>query len=300
LGVFAVRFAFSSLTVVALTLTSLAGCADAKPSAAVQKGGCDQKTASGLGWATLKKGSGVKPGQKDTVVVAYKGTLKDGKVFDQNEDASFPVAGVVPGFGEGLQLMEKGGQYRLCIPAALGYGAESPGPDIPANSDLTFEVTLKDVEVDGPLAAADRVCQQKLASGLGFTTLKAGEGNKPTKTDVVLVKYRGYLSTTGEKFDGNDRAPIPVDRVIPGFSEGLQQMQRGGSYRLCIPAAIGYGAKAMGPIPANSDLTFKVDLIDFKSMAELEAAQKAQEAMMQAQMNAAKNEASKPQADQKK
>jgi FKBP-type peptidyl-prolyl cis-trans isomerase FkpA len=300
LGVAAVRFAFSSLTVVALTLTSLAGCADAKPSAAVQKGGCDQKTKSGLGWATLKKGSGVKPGAKDTVVVAYKGTLKDGKVFDQNDEASFPVAGVVPGFGEGLQLMEKGGQYRLCIPAALGYGAASPGPDIPANSDLTFEVTLKDVEVDGPLAAADRVCQQKLASGLGITTLKPGQGNKPTKADVVLVKYRGYLSATGEKFDGNDQAPIPVDRVIPGFSEGLQQMQRGGSYRLCIPAAIGYGAKEMGPIPANSDLTFKVDLIDFKSMAELEAAQKQQEAMMKAQMDAAAKGTPKEQAEPKK
>jgi FKBP-type peptidyl-prolyl cis-trans isomerase len=294
LGVSTVRFAFSSLTVVALTLTSLAGCADAKPSAAVQKGGCDQKAKSGLGWATLKKGSGVKPGAKDTVVVAYKGTLKDGKVFDQNEEASFPVAGVVPGFGEGLQLMEKGGQYRLCIPAALGYGAASPGPDIPANSDLTFEVTLKDVEVDGPLAAADRVCAQKLPSSLGITTLKPGQGNKPTKQDVVLIKYRGYLASTGEKFDANDRMPMEVGGVVPGFSEGLQQMQKGGSYRLCIPPALGYGDKAVGPLPANSTLIFNVTLIDYKTMAELQAAQQAQEAMMKAQAKSSQQEQAQP------
>ncbi len=282
------RFALSSLTVIALVAGNLAGCADAKPSAEVQKGGCDQKTKSGLGWATIKKGNGVKPGAKDTVTIAYKGTLKDGKVFDENEDASFPVGGVVPGFGEGLQLMEKGGQYRLCIPAALGYGAQSPGPDIPANSDLKFEVTLKEIEVDGPLAAADRVCAQKLPSGLGITTLKPGEGNKPTKQDVAFVKYRLYQAATGEKLDANDGAPMEVGALPPGFSEGIQQMQKGGSYRLCIPPALGFGDKVTGPIPANSPLIFKVDLKDFKSIAELEARQKEQEAMMKQQMEAAK------------
>ena len=50
-------------------------------------------------------------------------------------------------------------------------------------------------------------------------------------------------------------------------------MQKGGSYKLCIPAALGYGDKATGPIPANSPLIFTVDLLDFKSMAEIQAMQ---------------------------
>ena len=56
-------------------------------------------------------------------------------------------------------------------------------------------------------------------------------------------------------------------------SEGLKLMQKGGSYKLCIPAALGYGDKATGPIPANSPLIFTVDLLDFKSMAEIQAMQ---------------------------
>ena len=111
----------------------------------------------------------------------------------------------------------------------------------------------------------------KTASGLGFQTVKAGEGEKPTDSDVVLVGYKGSL-TNGTVFDANERAPLPVAQVVPGFSEALKMMQRGGSYRLCIPATIGYGAKAMGDkIPANSTLLFSVDLLDYKSRAEVEA-----------------------------
>ena len=71
------------------------------------------------------------------------------------------------------------------------------------------------------------------------------------------------------------RTPFPANGVIPGFSEGLQMMKRGGIARFCIPAALGYGAQASGPIPANSDLVFQVELIDFKTAAEVEAMRKA-------------------------
>ena len=50
--------------------------------------------------------------------------------------------------------------------------------------------------------------------------------------------------------------------MIPGFGEGLQAMGKGGVMRLCVPAALGYGAKATGPIPANADLVFQVELVD--------------------------------------
>ena len=78
------------------------------------------------------------------MLVGYKGTLRDGAVFDENPQASFPVAGVVPGFSEGLKLMARGGKYRLWIPPALGYGANSPGEAIPPNSLLIFDVDLLD------------------------------------------------------------------------------------------------------------------------------------------------------------
>jgi FKBP-type peptidyl-prolyl cis-trans isomerase FkpA len=102
--------------------------------------------------------------------------------------------------------------------------------------------------------------------------VKTGEGAKPTDEDVALVGYRGTL-TDGTVFDAKDRAPFPVAQVVPGFSEALKLMQRGGSYRLCIPPKLGYGDKvpAGGPIPANAVLRFSVEMLDFKSMADVQA-----------------------------
>src|SRR3546814_12792266 len=70
--------------------------------------------------------------------------LTDGEVFDQNERAPLPVDGVVPGFSEGLQLMKRGGKYRLWIPPQLGYGSDVPeGGPIPKDSVLMFDVELR-------------------------------------------------------------------------------------------------------------------------------------------------------------
>ena len=119
-------------------------------------------------------------------------------------------------------------------------------------------------------------------SGLVFQTVRAGEGDKPTDADVGLVSYKGSL-LNGTVFDQNPRAPLPVKGMIPGFSEALKLMQRGGSYRFCLPSALGYGAKAIGPIPANSTLMFDVEMLDFKSEAELQAQMQSMQAQQQSQ-----------------
>lgn len=125
-------------------------------------------------------------------------------------------------------------------------------------------------------------CDTVTASGLGISTVKAGTGNKPTQSDVVLVNYKGRLAADGKEFDKGERVPFPVEGLVPGFSEGLKLMQKDGSYKLCIPAALGYGAQANERIPANSDLVFDVDLLDFRSMAEIQAAQQQMEQQGQA------------------
>ncbi len=124
----------------------------------------------------------------------------------------------------------------------------------------------------GTIGGAPGGCKTTTASGLGWSETKPGTGAKPTTEDVVLVNYKGTLAD-GKEFDKGERAPFPVAQVVPGFSEGLTLMQKGGSYRLCIPAALAYGDKPTGPIPANSPLIFDVDLLDFRSMAEIQAAQ---------------------------
>lgn len=121
--------------------------------------------------------------------------------------------------------------------------------------------------------------------GIEIETVKAGTGGSPTKADVALINYVGRLAS-GKEFDRGERAVLPLETVIPGFSEGLSKMQKGGKYVLEIPAEKAYGAdEKRNPqtgevvIPANSDLVFEIELIDYKSAAELE-----QQRMMLEQM----------------
>lgn len=103
---------------------------------------------------------------------------------------------------------------------------------------------------------------------IGFKVISEGAGPSPTESDIVLVNYVGKLAN-GTVFDQNPQAAMPVDGVVKGFSQGLQKMKRGGHYELIIPPGLGYGEKAVGPIPAGSTLHFDVKLIDFKSKAEV-------------------------------
>ncbi len=119
-----------------------------------------------------------------------------------------------------------------------------------------------------------------LEGGVTIATLDAGEGAMPGATDYVLVNYTGMLDD-GTVFDKGEQVPFPVDGVVPGFGAALQHMQVGGSYRIRIPAELGYGADEKPGIPANSDLTFEVDLLEFKTQQEIMQMQR--QMMMQGQ-----------------
>ena len=109
-----------------------------------------QKTESGLLYRIDRAGdASVMPTAEDTVVVDYKGELKDGYVFDSSydrgESIEFPLNGVIKGWTEGLQLIGKGGKITLWIPSELGYGAYGSG-SIGPNMALLFTVELHDVK----------------------------------------------------------------------------------------------------------------------------------------------------------
>ncbi len=136
--------------------------------------------------------------------------------------------------------------------------------------------------------------------GIEIETIKAGAGASPTKSDVALINYVGRLAS-GKEFDRGERAVLPLETVIPGFSEGLGKMQKGGKYVLEIPAEKGYGAEEKrNPqtgevvIPANSDLVFEIELIDYKSAAELEQQRMMLEQMQQMQGGAGAGGAGAP------
>lgn len=118
--------------------------------------------------------------------------------------------------------------------------------------------------------AAVGLAYTMLPGSVSVETIKAGTGASPTMEDVVLINYKGMLKD-GKVFDEGKQVPNAVAEFVPGFTKALLKMQRGGKYKVQIPAELGYGDKAAGPIPANSDLTFEVELLDFKNRAELEA-----------------------------
>ena len=118
------------------------------------------------------------------------------------------------------------------------------------------------------------------ASGLQYKVIEPGQGGPhPTATDVALVNYTGRL-IDGTVFDASKQpAPMPLSSVLPGFAEALKLMPKGAKYRFWLPAKIGYGDRANGPIPANSTLVFDVELLDFIPESVLRQMQ-AQQSMM--------------------
>ena len=116
-----------------------------------------KKTESGLLYEIITPGSDVKAvNNEDTVSVMYKGTLKDGKVFDSSyergDTAEFPLNRVIAGWSEGMKLVGKGGKIKLWVPSELGYGAQGAGQNIGPNQALVFEVELIDVKPGAPAA----------------------------------------------------------------------------------------------------------------------------------------------------
>lgn len=104
-------------------------------------------------------------------------------------------------------------------------------------------------------------------SGLKYKVVREGTGKQPSATDVVEVNYEGRLKD-GTVFDSSyqrgQTIEFPLNRVIPGWTEGLQLMKEGAEYIFYIPSNLAYGDQDLGIIPPNSDLIFRVELIKVK------------------------------------
>ena len=113
----------------------------------------------------------------------------------------------------------------------------------------------------------------KTPSGLRYEIIQPGEGPNPTPTDIVTVNYTGTL-IDGTVFDtslkpqqpGGTAAPsqFQLDGVIPGWTEGIQKIAKGGKIKLYIPAQLAYGDDGRSGIPPGSTLIFDVELLDIK------------------------------------
>ena len=230
------------------------------------------KEASGLASKVLTKGTGSeKPGPTDKVKVHYSGWTLDGKMFDSSVErgtpSTFGLNQVIKGWTEGLQLMVEGEKRRFWIPADLAYG-ENPGGGRPGGMlcfDVEFIENLAPKPPEDVAAVPDTA--KKTASGLASRVLNEGTGTaKPTATNTVTVHYSGW-TTDGKLFDSSvergQPATFPLDRVIAGWTEGVQLMVQGEKRRFWIPAELGYGKTPPPGAPAGM-LVFDVELLGIR------------------------------------
>lgn len=233
-------------------------------------------TESGLASKVIAEGTGtVHPDPWDTVEVHYTGWTTDGKMFDSSvtrgQPASFPLNRVIPGWTEGVQLMVVGEKRRFWIPEELAYAGRPGAPQ----GMLVFDVELIEITEapDPPAVPADVAAPPEDAevteSGLASKVLAKGTGTAhPDPWDSVTVNYTGW-TTDGTMFDSSvtrgQPATFPLNRVIPGWTEGLQLMVVGERRRLWIPEELAYQGQPQRP---QGMLVFDVELLGITDQVE--------------------------------
>jgi peptidylprolyl isomerase len=195
-----------------------------------------------------------------------------GSSYERNQPMKFILgtSSFVKGIDEGIVGMKKGGTRTIIIPSELAYG-EKGMRGIPPNTDLKMVIKLLEVR-DKVVAKAWSVPDEAFkttASGLKYAIVKEGTGNYADSGDVVTVNYSGYLSD-GTLFDSSVERDEPIsfvlgmEQVIKGWDEGIRLMKKGSKVRFIIPPELAYGRIALDKIPANSTLTFDVELLDIQ------------------------------------
>jgi peptidylprolyl isomerase len=218
---------------------------------------------SGLATKVLKAGTGtIHPGKDEVIVIDYNGWTTNGKMFDSSfvrgRPVTIQVKRLLPGFAEGVQLMVVGETRRMWIPESLAYKGQQGKPQ----GMLVFDVTLVELPTRAPADVKTPPAEaQKTKSGLVYQVLRPGTGTRhPTKTDVVTVQYTGW-TTDGKMFDSSLTRGTPssfqLDKVIPGWTEGIPLMVEGEKMRFWIPERLAYG----GDKPPFGTLVFDVELL---------------------------------------
>ena len=235
------------------------------------------KTASGLEYTITEKGNGKKAQIGDKVKVHYTGRLTNDTVFDSSLKRGQPFefklgAGqVIKGWDEAFLILQVGDKATIKFGPELGYGERGQG-QIPANSTLIFDVELLEV-IEGPrpfdVKGKDTVTT---ASGLKYIMVHPNKSGEPAAAGTkVTVNYTAFF-TDGRSFDSSiDRnqplkATVGKGQLFPGLEEGFALLRKGEKARLIIPAKLAFGEKGNGPIPANTDLVFDVEMVNVEKI----------------------------------
>ncbi len=174
----------------------------------------------------------------------------------------------INGIDEGIEGMKTGGYRTIIVPAKLAYGDKGFGP-IPPNSSLKFQVQLLEVK-DAVVVkqwSVDSTKYKKTKDGLKYIIIDPGQGAKIDSGDVVTMHY-SVFQLNGKKSDSSVERdeplifPYKLQKFIPGFTEGIGLLKKGGKAKLIVPPDLAYGSKGNGIIPPNSTLIFDIQILD--------------------------------------
>lgn len=234
-------------------------------------------TDSGLQIAVTEEGDGEQATEGKVVSVHYTGMLADGTVFDSSlnrgEPIRFPLGQgrVIPGWDEGISMLNEGAMASLIVPPELGYGAQGSGGVIPPDATLYFQVELLDVLEGGPAEPEDveASAYEETDSGLQYFELEEGDGETPEEGQPVRIHYTAWLEEDGTRIDSSIDMGEPLsfelgsEQVFPGWNEAVALMDEGDVWQVIIPSELALGEQGAGDvIPPDSSLIMQIELVE--------------------------------------
>ena len=227
-----------------------------------------QKTESEIAYVITQAGDGDTPKAEQTVEFHFTFLDPEGKSLQSSRQTgpqTAPMNKLPPFFTEIFSLLQPGAKADAFIPGSL-LGA--PYELVKCELELlAVKETIPAPPVPEDVAAVPADAK-KTDSGLAYKVLRTADSNeKPTATSTVTVHYSGW-ETNGELFDSSivrgETISFPLQQVIKGWTEGVQLMSKGDSFRFWIPQDLAYGPKQEGSGRPGGLLVFDVELIDFK------------------------------------
>ena len=232
----------------------------------MRPGNPDKQTTLGNGvtFEVLKPGEGRAIGEGDGVALRYAIWGTDKSLLDCSQRSGRNFGGTLeslnwPFLKDIVKGLKVGGSVRAEVPNALVQQSQT---------DTVWELELVTVTTMPKfrLPSKDKVVTTQ--SGLQYEAIKTGEGESPKATNTVKAHYTGW-TTDGKLFDSShargEPSEFPLNRVIKGWTEGLQLMTPGATFLFQIPPDLGYGPQGSPPkIPGNATLIFLVELVEFK------------------------------------
>lgn len=230
-------------------------------------------TESGLQFLDISAGSGAKPAAGDIITMNYIASLADGTELDNTYTSGAPGSTIwglnrmLPGWEEGIGLMNVGGKAKFVIPPALAFGETGYGM-VPPNAQVVIEMELLSAEQppEPLMVPEDQLTTND--SGLQYFDIIEGDGEEVLEKYSVTTSYILWVKKAdGFTFIGQSEAEFPLDfrlgsgDVFPGWEEGMLGMKVGGKRLLVIPPTLALGEQEYGDIPANSTLVMEIDLL---------------------------------------